>query len=126
MPNKLKGEIPLKLSDGREFVLVAGIEAMIEAEGLYGKPGAQIAADAAAGYMGAIRALFYGMLKRKHPDITPSDAGDLLSNHMDEVGAAMEASTEAASPPKSEGKEGANPPSGRRGKPSGRSGAKPA
>lgn len=124
MPNKLKGEILLKLNDGREFVLVAGMEAMIEAEGLYGKPSKQIATDAAEGYMGAIRALFYGMLKRKHPDIKPSDASDLLSEHMDEIGAAMEAASAAASPPESEGKDGTNPRSGRHGKPSGPSGAK--
>jgi hypothetical protein len=126
MANVLKGEVPLNLSDGRRFTLVADFEATIEAESLYGKPAPQMAQDASAGFIGAIRALLYGMLKRKHPEATPSLAAELIAEHMDEVAAALEAASAAAAPDAAEGKKGGNPRPARRGKTSGDSGAKPA
>ena len=68
--NPVKGEVPLKLSDGREFVLVLDFEALVEAESAYGKPLAQVMADAATGFVGATRALLYGALRAKHPAVT--------------------------------------------------------
>lgn len=124
MANVIKGEVPLELSDGRRFTLVADFEATIEAESLYGKPAAQMGSDAAAGFVGAIRALFYGMLKRKHPAITPGEVASILAEHMDEVAAAIEAASSAAAPQATEGKKGENPRPARRGKTSGASGAK--
>lgn len=122
MANAIKGEVPLKLSDGREFVLKGGFDAMIEAESLYGKPSQQIIDDARDGYIGAVRALFYGMLKPRQPSITPSETSDLLAAHMPEIEAAMQAVNAASQA--TGGKEAANPPAGRRGKNSGRSGAR--
>lgn len=125
MPNTIKGEVPLSLSDGRDFVLVLDFEALVEAEGVYGKPLAQVMADAAAGFVGATRALLYGALRAKHPTITPREASALFLEHSDEVSAALEKAGEAAIPGSREGKDGKNPPAkSQRGKTSGRSGAK--
>jgi hypothetical protein len=122
--NPIKGEMPLKLSDGREFVLLSGTTALAEAEGVYGKPAHDIAADAQAGYMGAIRALFYGMLKRKQPSMTLDDAGDLLDQFFGEIEIAMEAAAKAAAAKQTEDRKSANPPKPRRGKTSGANGVK--
>lgn len=119
--NKLKGEVPLVLSDGRQFILVADMEATIEAESLYGKPAAKMGADAAAGFVGAIRALLFGMMRRKHPTITPGEVASILADHSSEVISAIEAATEAAAPEPSAGGKAVSPP---RGKTSGASGAK--
>jgi hypothetical protein len=123
MPNPIKGEVPLKLDDGREFVLVLDMEALVEAEAAYGRPLARMMADAQLGFVGAIRAMLFGALRYKHPETTLRDASTLFAEHPDAISDALEAATEAAMPT-SEGKEGANPPPV--GKNSGPSGAKPA
>src|SRR3546814_3437222 len=51
--NRLKGEAPLKLSDGREFVFHLDFDALVEAEQAYGKPLPRLMADASQGYVGA-------------------------------------------------------------------------
>src|SRR6478609_4662181 len=119
--NPIKGEVPLRLSDGREFVLVLDFEALVEAEGAYGKPLAQVMADASAGFVGASRALLYGALRAKHPGITLRDASALFLEHADDVSAALEQAATAAFPDASaEGNAG----SPQRGPTSGGSGAK--
>lgn len=120
MPNALKGEVPLKLSDGREFVLVMDFEALVEAETAYGKPLPQMMADAAQGFVGASRALLYGGLRAKHPTVTLRDASGMFMADPDSVGEALSAAVEAGFPDAAEGKKGENP----RSKRSGGSGAK--
>ena len=122
--NPVKGEVPLKLSDGREFVLVLDFEALVEAESAYGKPLAQVMADAATGFVGATRALLYGALRAKHPAVTLRDASALFLEHSDEVSAALEKAATAAIPDKASAEGNVGKP--RRGKTSGASGAKPA
>ncbi len=124
MANPLIGQTPLKLKDGREFILVLDMEAMVEAEGAYGKPMSKLMADASAGFVGAVRATLYGALRAKHPTITLRDASAMFQSDGERVEEAMERAAEAAFPDAepSEGKESANPP----GKRSGRSGAKSA
>ena len=122
MPKPVKGEVPLSLNDGREFVLVLDFEALVEAESAYGKPLALMMNDAKAGFVGAVRAMLYGALRAHHPDITLREASALFIGHTDEVTAALEGAAEAAMPDASA--EG-NAPSPRRGKTSGGSGAKP-
>jgi hypothetical protein len=125
MANRVKGEVPVTLKDGRQLVLVADMEATIHAEGLYGKPAAQIAKDASEGFVGAIRALFWGMLRTNHPDMTPADVGTLLAENMPEIEEAMNQAAEAAAPKPTEDGDNQDPPQKKpAGRGSGRSGAK--
>jgi hypothetical protein len=119
--NRLKGEAPLKLSDGREFVFHLDFDALIEAEQAYGKPLPRLMADASQGYVGAVRALLIGGLRRHHPDFTTDDAAAIILTDFDAVATGMMAAVEAAFP-KSEGREPGN--AGRTGVTSGRAGAK--
>lgn len=121
MSNTLKGEIPLTLSDGRELVLVMDMEGMFEAEQLYKQPLEVVFAQAALGLKGALRALLWGMLRAKHPELTPQDVTDIVFKELDAVIVAMDRAGEAARAKQSgEGKDGENPP----GTTSGASGAK--
>lgn len=121
MVNHLKGEAPLKLSDGREFVFLLDFDALVEAESAYGKPLPRLMADASQGYVGAVRALLLGGLRRHHPDFTTDEATAIILTDFDAVATGMMAAVEAAFP-KSEGREPGN--AGRTGMTSGRAGAK--
>lgn len=119
--NSIKGEAPLRLSDGRELTLILDFDALVAAETAYGKPLARLMADAAGGFIGAVRALLLGALSRYHPEITAAEAAEIILSDFDAVGDAMQAATEAAFPP-AEGKKSGNArPAG---KSSGRNGAK--
>lgn len=124
--NSVKGETPLNLSDGRQFILVLDFDALIEAEAVYGKPLLQMMEDANAGFVGAIRAMLYGSLRRKHPKIALSDASAMLMTDGNAVQDAVEKAAVAAMP-ETEGKEPGNAPNRkarRATKTSGGSGAK--
>ena len=124
MPNPIKGEVPLKLSDGREFVLVLDMEALVEAETAYRKPLAQLMADASAGFVGASRALLYGAMRAHHPSVTLRDASAMFMQHGEEVSQALSDAAEAAMPEASSAEGNVEKPP--RGPTSGGSGAKPA
>jgi hypothetical protein len=121
MPNAIKGEVPLKLSDGREFVLVFDMDALVQAEDEYGKPLPQLMQRVQAGFFGAIRVLFWASMQRHQPGTSMAEVNDLLTEHSDAIEQMLKA-YEAAMPAGdgAEGKEGGNP----RGKPSGSNGAK--
>lgn len=124
--NPLKGEVPLNLGDGREFVLVLDMEALIEAEGVYGKPLGLLMADASAGFAGATRSLLYGALRAKQPSITTREAAAILMEHGEAVSEALTRATEAAMPSDASAEgNGARPKPSPPGKRSGSSGAKP-
>jgi hypothetical protein len=117
--NPLKGEAPLKLGDGREFIFQLDFEALVEAEQAYGKPLPRLMADASQGYVGAVRALLLGGLRRHHPDFTADDATAIILTDFEAVANGMMAAVDAAFP-KAEGKESGNavptgPTSGRDG-----------
>lgn len=124
MPNPVKGEVTLRLSSGREFVLVLDHEALIEAETLYRKPLANLMADAMLGFVGACRSLLYGALRAHHPEVTAREAAEIFLGEMEAVSAALAEAAETAFPNGAEGRQEANPPPARRGKISGSSGAK--
>lgn len=121
MVNPVKGEVPLVLGDGQEFVLVMDWEALIEAESAYGKPMQQLMSDATNGFVGASRSLLYGAMRAKHPRATQQDATRILFQEGEIV---REALTEAINLafPSTEGKGMA---AGQAGKISGANGAKP-
>lgn len=101
-PNPMKGETPLKLSDGREFTLVSGFRAFVIAEKSYGAPIDKIQADAEAGYLSAGATIFHAMLAVKHPEITIDEAGEILFSEtaavMTAVGEAVKNGSPAAKP----------------------------
>jgi hypothetical protein len=122
----LKGEVPLTLADGREFTLILDMEALIEAEGAYGAPLAQLMSDTVSGFVRAGRAMLYGAFRAKHPEVSLRDAGVMFGTDSDAINQALERAVIAAfpdpDPDNSEGKDGANPP----GPTFGNSGAAPA
>lgn len=111
--NPVKGEALLRLSDKRELTLVLDFDALVSAETAYGKPLAKLMADAAGGFIGAVRALLLGALSRYHPEITPAEAARIIMSDFDAVGDAMQAATESAFPPAEGKKSGNAPPAGK-------------
>lgn len=124
MANPIRGEIPLKLSDGRSLVLVMDMEALVEAEAAYGKPMAGMMADAGAGFVGASRALLFGALRTKHPEVTLREASAIMASDGEAAAAALSAAVEAGFPNASAG--GNEQVKRQATKTSGASGAKPA
>lgn len=123
MANPVKGEVPLTLGDGRTFTLALDMEALVEAEAAYGKPLHQLMADASAGFMGAMGAMLQGALSAHHR-VTRKEALAMLRTDMQTIADALGKATDAAFP-KDEPKAGnGSPKPARRGKSSGRSGAK--
>lgn len=123
MANPIKGEVELKLSNGRKLVLIGDFQSRVEAEHVYGKPYLKIIEDAQQEYFGAIAALFYGMLKRRQPNATMDDVGRLFDEEGQSITDAIERAMEAAASKREDG-DGPNPPKRQRGKNSGRNGAR--
>lgn len=124
MTNPVRGEADLKLKDGRTLTLVLDFEAYVAAEAAYGKPLAALTIDAATGFVGAMRAMFFGALRSNHLDIDVLEAGRIMSTDAVAVEAAMELAAKRAYP--EEDKEPGKAESPRHGKASGASGAKSA
>lgn len=125
MANALKGERRLKLSDGRDITLVFDMDALIEAEGLYGKPMPVVVADAQKGFVGAIRAMMFGATRAHHADMTPRDVADLIATDGDAMASALSEAHQAAMPqPEKSAGGNASAPKPRPGKRSGVNGAK--
>lgn len=123
MANSVKGEAALKLSDGREYVIVMDMEGLVEAESAYGKPLQALMQDAGQGFVGATRALLYGALRAKHPGLTKRDALEILQSDGEAVADALTAAVEASFPEAKANGEGGDEPHPP-GKPSGASGVK--
>lgn len=121
MANATKGEAVLTLPDEREFVLVLDFEALAAAERLYGAPIAQVTIDAGAGFIGALRAMLYGALRKHHAGVTPEEAGRIFSADGRAAQRALEEASKLAYPEPTEGEKSGN---ARPGNSSGRNGAK--
>lgn len=129
MPPLFAGEVPLNLSDGRKFTLTFNNETLFDAEQASGKPLKIFMTELGMEFFGAIRVMLLVTLRPKHRDIKMEDCSDMMmGGELDAVLAAIKAGFTVSQPDEApqEGKEGANPPSGRRGTRSGGSGAKPA
>lgn len=105
MTNPFKGEVALKLEDGREYTLVFGFEAMVEVEVLTGKPAPQVMAEFGQGFLGAIRALLFGALRQRHPDITAVEVGDMIVSDSEAIGQALNAAVNRSLPDAGEDKQ---------------------
>ncbi len=123
MGNPIKGETSLVLGDGREFTLVLDMEALVEAEGIYGKPLAKLMSDAAAGFMGATAALLQGAASRNH-SMRRSEALEILRVEGEAVAEALARASAAAFPDETKAGNAKAPAKKRAGKTSGRNGAK--
>lgn len=125
MANLLKGEVPLVLKDKRAFTLVFDMDALIEAEGAYGKPMHALAADASAGFLGALRAMLYGAMRARHPSVTIAEVSEILREDTHSVTVALTAALDRSMPEAGKaGAEGNVQPVLQRGKTSGGSGVK--
>lgn len=127
MANFLLGEVPLKIADGRSFTLVFDMEALIEAEGAYGKPMHATMIDASKGFMGALRAVLFGAFRAHHPEFDLKAVADLLAENTDAISDALTAAHEKAMPaptPSAPGNANPAPVRRRPGKTSGGNGAK--
>lgn len=98
MTNPIKGEVPVRLSDGRELTLVLDMEALVAAEAAYGKPMSKLMADALEGFMGALGALMQGALARHQPRMTRGEALSLLTSDEGVVTEALGRAAEVAFP----------------------------
>lgn len=143
--NPVKGETPLVLSDGREFTLVADHAALAKAAQQYtgttkfrklfadmqpllgadGTPLLDEDGDPVKDTLPATAALLFGLLDAHHPGVTMREAWNMLMSDSDAVGEAIGEAVRLgfpdAEPGSAEGNAKAPP---RRGKSSGRSGAK--
>lgn len=120
MASALNGEVALTIND-EEHTLVLDFEALIAAEGAYGKPLAVLTSDAEMGFVGALRCLLYGALRRHHPNVTIEAAGQMIMADGKAVDGALEAAARLAYP--EEDKKPGKAPR-QRGTRSGRNGAK--
>lgn len=126
MPNDLKGETPLVLSDGREFTLALDHEALLGVEQSYGKPLHKAMADAQEGFLSAVAAIAQAAFTRFHPNVTRGDIIKMvMSADRDAVTDALGVAAENAfSPPTKAPVGNAKSKPARPGRTSGRSGAK--
>lgn len=122
MANRVKGETPLVLSDGREFMLVLDMEAMLSIEDATGKPLPKVMAQAGEGFMTAIAAVAQAAFVRNHPEVTRGDVLEIMQSDRDALTDALGKAADNAFPAPSA--EGNAPAKRQRGKPSGRNGAK--
>lgn len=145
--NPVKGETPLRLSDGRQFKLVLDQAALMEAAYAYtGKPKVQKLladlvperdengelvldedGDPIKDTIPATRALLFGAMQAFHPEVTLRDAMNMIVEETEPVGAALHEAMTLNFPDMTgaEDREDKNPPPTRpRSKRSGRSGAK--
>jgi hypothetical protein len=141
MPNPIKGETPLILDDGRAFTLVLDHEALVLAADAYGYGFAALLAhamppeDADGNIIGqpkyaAIRALLFGALSWRHPEITLREASAITLQNFDAVYEALGSAGQRSFPKQgeAEGEQSSRPPKGKKstGKRSGGNGAKSA
>lgn len=121
MTNRVRGEEALRLKDGREFTLVLDFEAMVAAESSYGQPIGVLLQHWSSGFLGAMRCMLFGALRSNHADLSLEDAGAIVEADAEAVNKAL-AAVETGSRAKTT--EDKKPGNRRRGKTSGRNGAK--
>lgn len=124
--NRLKGEVPLVLKDGREFVLVFDMEAMLSVEDNTGKPLPTVMTQASEGFLTARAAIAQAAFARFHPEVTRADVLGMLRTDQLALNDALGGACEAAFADFEEAEGNAPPPENpQAGKTSGGNGAKP-
>lgn len=125
MANPVKGETPLVLADGREFTLVLDMEAMLSVEDTMGKPLPKVMAMAAEGFMTATAAIAQSAFALHHPEVGRADVLKMMQSDNVALTEALSKASDAAFGSGEPGNAEAPKAKPRRGKTSGRSGAKP-
>lgn len=128
MPPEFKSEAILELADGRKFTLTMNNAILFDAEQASGIPLPRLMAQAKMGFLGATRAFLFASLRPLHPDVSMEQASQMTLREYDTVDAALTVAMKRAFPDieVEEGKQDSHPPKPRRGKNSGRNGAKSA
>ena len=117
MANQVKGEATVRLGDGRELTLCLDFDALCAIEEVLDRPIVEIfdeleraASAAKSPRLGTVRALVYGGLRKHHPEITLTEAGDLVANNVSALSQGLSKAQAGGAPrAKAEGKKGANP-----------------
>jgi len=117
MANPAKGEASLRLSDGRELTLHYDFDSLCAVEEAADKAIGKVLQEISEGAprLTTARALIYGGLRFHHPDLSLATAGELILSDGPQLTEAMNKALMSAFPQASEGKQGTNPPSRRRG-----------
>lgn len=123
MSNSVKGQTPLKLADGREFVLVLDMEAMLHVEETTGKPLPKVVKMAQEGFMTAIAAIAQAAFSRHHPELARAQVLEMLRTDASVLEKALGDATQAAFPKAEVGKVPKGKPRPPAGKSFGASGA---
>ena len=115
MANRHKGEASIRVRD-RDYVLVFDVNAMCEVEYILDAPTDTILRTLATGRppLHVVRALLWGGLRARHPDIDLHGAGGLIED-MGGAGAALEGVGQALMNAFPEAEEGAEPDRPRKG-----------
>lgn len=147
-PNPIKGEVPLKLSDGRVFTIVLDRAGLVKAaqahtgrtkitkllsdiQPLVGGDGKVVLdedGEPLKDTIPATCAMLYGAMDAYHPEVTLRDATNILLGDVDAVSQAISDAVELGFPDAKSGedRETANPPlPSQNAKSSGRNGVKP-
>lgn len=122
MANAVKGEASLDIEGVGSFTLALPFGSRVAAEEKTGLPFHEIVARAGRGFESAILMLVWAALQKHHPQIEVAQVSDWLDNHLEAfMKAATKATEQSAAPGNATAPEVKNP---RRGKTSGRNGAK--
>jgi hypothetical protein len=91
MANPIFGEARLPLADGRELTLRFDFAALAEAEDAADKGTEEMIREMSKGgaRLKTARAMLFGALRHHHPEVSLSDAGDLLLTDSNAVSEAM-------------------------------------
>jgi hypothetical protein len=114
MANPVKGEARLSLGDGRVLTLAYDFDAMVEVEEIAGTSFDKVVSSGEGGSppLKMLRALFAGGLKRHHPDIDLSAAGEMLLSDGPAIATAITAAMTSAMHQSAGAAPGAHPPEG--------------
>lgn len=118
-----RGDVPMKLKDGRRLTLNLKFSGLVAAERAYGQPLHILGLHVAAGFAGAYCAMLFGALQKHHDDIDLDEASEIFAANDLAARKALVAADKAAYPDPTGDKK---PGNRRPGTSSGRSGARPA
>jgi len=88
MANNIRGEVAL-LHGGKTYTMVLDFNALAEFEDATGKNAADVLDSPESMNISLARSLFWAGLQRHHPGLTLHEAGDILQENMDKLGAAV-------------------------------------
>ncbi len=116
MANAMKGEASLTLSDGTDLTLTYDFNALCEVEDAANRSISDVLLEISKGAprLSTARALIFGGLRARHPDIDLNQVGPMIMSDGQALTEAMQKALTAAFPT-TEGKKPANPPKTRRG-----------